>query len=130
VSIRRELESGLRAPLTQPGVNVVAGEYILAVNGVDLRHPTTCMGLEGTANKQVVLRVGSDPGWREFARGYGAAIRANLRFVIWHGWKATAEGLELSGGQLAYVYLPDTAQGGYVISTVIILRKLGSRARD
>src|SRR6185295_3695056 len=27
----------LRAPLTQPGVNVVAGEYLLAVNGRDLR---------------------------------------------------------------------------------------------
>ena len=27
----------LQAPLTQPGVNVVAGEYLLAVNGRDLR---------------------------------------------------------------------------------------------
>ena len=27
----------LRAPLTQPGVNVVAGEYLLAVDGRDLR---------------------------------------------------------------------------------------------
>jgi tricorn protease len=27
----------LRAPLTQPGVNVAAGEYLLAVNGRDLR---------------------------------------------------------------------------------------------
>ena len=27
----------LRAPLTQPGVNVKAGEYLLAVNGRDVR---------------------------------------------------------------------------------------------
>jgi tricorn protease len=27
----------LHAPLTQPGVNVVAGEYLLAVNGRDVR---------------------------------------------------------------------------------------------
>src|SRR5207249_10687057 len=27
----------LRAPLTQPGVNVTAGEYLLAVNGRELR---------------------------------------------------------------------------------------------
>jgi len=29
----------LRAPLTQPGVNVKAGEYLLAVNGRDVRPP-------------------------------------------------------------------------------------------
>ena len=30
----------LRAPLTQPGVNVKAGEYLLAVNGRDVRPPS------------------------------------------------------------------------------------------
>jgi tricorn protease len=29
----------LRAPLTQPGVNVKVGEYLLAVNGRDVRAP-------------------------------------------------------------------------------------------
>jgi len=53
----------LRAPLTQPGVNVVAGEYLLAVNGRELRASDNVHAFfEGTAGKQVVLKVGKDPG--------------------------------------------------------------------
>ena len=35
----------LRAPLTQPGVNVKAGEYLLAVNGRDVRSTGKCLQL-------------------------------------------------------------------------------------
>ena len=35
----------LRAPLTEPGVNVKPGEYLLAVNGRDLRAPTNVYSL-------------------------------------------------------------------------------------
>ncbi|MCS7315625.1 MAG: PDZ domain-containing protein, partial [Bryobacterales bacterium] len=52
----------LRAPLTQPGVNVQAGEYLLAVNGRELRPPDDLYSFfEGTAGKQVRIRVGPDP---------------------------------------------------------------------
>src|SRR5690606_41459454 len=49
----------LRAPLTEPGVNARAGEYILAVNGVDLRTPTSIYAaFENTAGKIVDLTIG------------------------------------------------------------------------
>ena len=49
----------LRAPLTEPGVNVKAGEYLLAVNGKDLRPPTKLFSLfENTAGKIVEITVG------------------------------------------------------------------------
>ena len=49
----------LRAPLTEPGVNVKAGEYLLAVNGRDLRATTNLFSLfENTAGKIVELTVG------------------------------------------------------------------------
>ena len=52
----------LRAPLTQPGVNVKEGEYLLAVNGRDLRASDNVYRFfEGTAGKQVVIRVGPNP---------------------------------------------------------------------
>ena len=52
----------LRAPLTQPGVNVIAGEYLLAVNGRELRAADNIYSFfEGTAEKQVVLTIGPDP---------------------------------------------------------------------
>src|SRR5271169_1180590 len=53
----------LRAPLTQPGVNVVAGEYLLQVNGHEVHGTDEVYSFfEETANKTVRLRVGPDPG--------------------------------------------------------------------
>src|SRR5262249_24852104 len=52
----------LKAPLTQPGVNVKEGEYLLAVNGRELRDTDNVDSFfEGRAGKSVVLRVGADP---------------------------------------------------------------------
>jgi len=105
----------LLAPLTQPGVNVKVGEYLLAVNGRDIRPPTDLYSFfEETAEKQVVLKVGPNPdanGSRDVTvvpvqdetalRNY-AWIEDNRRKVD-----------ELTGGRVAYVYLPDTYAGGY-----------------
>jgi tricorn protease len=52
----------LRAPLSEPGVKVSEGDYILEVNGVELKAPTEPYSLfEGTAGRQTVLRVNSKP---------------------------------------------------------------------
>jgi tricorn protease len=52
----------LRAPLTQPGVNVVAGEYLLAVKGRNLTASDNLYQLfESTAGKQIVIKVGPNP---------------------------------------------------------------------
>ncbi|MEJ2422699.1 MAG: PDZ domain-containing protein, partial [Acidobacteriota bacterium] len=49
----------LKAPLTQPGVNVKAGEYLLAVNGHDITAKDNLYRFfAGTAGKQTVIRVG------------------------------------------------------------------------
>src|SRR4030095_13569815 len=51
-----------RAPLTQPGVNVVAGEYLLEVAGRNLTSSENVYQyFEGTADKQVRIKVGTDP---------------------------------------------------------------------
>ena len=51
-----------KAPLTQPGVNVKAGEYLLAVNGREVRPPDNLYSFfEETAGKSVVMRVGPEP---------------------------------------------------------------------
>ena len=52
----------MQAPLTQPGVNVKAGDYILAVNGRELHASDNIYSFfEETAGKQVVLKVGPNP---------------------------------------------------------------------
>src|SRR3989449_4834182 len=51
----------LRAPLTQPGVDVAAGEYVLAVNGRELHSTDNVYAFfEGLAGKNVALKVGPD----------------------------------------------------------------------
>ncbi len=105
----------LRAPLTQPGVNVSAGEYLLAVNGREVRaQDNVYRFFEATAGKAVVLKVGADPG------GAGARdvtvtpieSETGLRNLYWIEENRRKVG-EMSGGRLAYVYLPDTALGGF-----------------
>ncbi|PYL57628.1 MAG: protease, partial [Verrucomicrobia bacterium] len=51
-----------RSPLTDVGVNVKAGDYILAINNTPVSSlPNLYDALIGTAGKQVILRVNSKP---------------------------------------------------------------------
>ncbi len=104
----------LRAPLTQPGVNVQEGDYLLAVNGRELRGSDNVYSFfEGTAGKQVVLRVGPDPsgaGSREVTV-VPVASEAGLRNLAWIEDNRRKVD-QATGGRVAYVYMPDTAFGG------------------
>ncbi|MFZ0211940.1 MAG: PDZ domain-containing protein [Candidatus Acidiferrales bacterium] len=105
----------LQAPLTQPGVNIAAGDYVLAVDGREVQGTDNIFSFFlDKAGKQVVLKVGPNAdasGSREvtvvpIANEFGIRnrdwMRRNLETVT-----------KLSGGKLAYVYLPDTAGGGF-----------------
>ncbi|MFN7928557.1 MAG: PDZ domain-containing protein, partial [Blastocatellia bacterium] len=105
----------LRAPLTQPGVNVKEGEYLLAVNGRNLTANDNIFAFfESTANKQIVIKVGPNPdgsGAREVTV-VPVPNEQGLRNLAWtEGNRRKVD--QLSGGKLAYLWLPDTAQGGY-----------------
>jgi tricorn protease len=106
---------GLQAPLAAPGIDVREGDYLLAVNGAPLKAPTNPYSLfEGTAGKQVRLRVNATPtlaGARE-AVVVPVASENQLRLRDWvEGNRRRVA--ELSGGKLAYVYVPNTGQPGY-----------------
>lgn len=105
----------LRAPLTQPGVNVAAGEYLLAVNGHEVTAAEEIYApFEATAGKQTVIKVGPSPdgkGAREVTV-VPVGNEYNLRNLAWVEDNRRKVD-KLSGGRLAYVWLPDTAEGGY-----------------
>lgn len=105
----------LRAPLTQPGVNVRAGEYLLSVRGRELRATDNVYQVfEGTAGKAVALRVGPNPdgtGSREVTVVPVASERG-LRQLAWIEDNRRKVD-QMSGGRVAYVYLPNTAGGGF-----------------
>ena len=105
----------LHAPLTQPGVNVKEGEYLLAVNGRDLRGSDDVFSffLE-TADKQTVIKVGPNADGTNSRDVTVVPVDSEdaLRNLAWiEGNRRKVD--ELSGGKLAYVWLPDTAGGGY-----------------
>ena len=105
----------LRAPLTQPGVNVRAGEYLLAVNGRDVRSTDDVHSFfEATSGKSVTLKVGPNAngdGSREVTV-VPVANEQTLRYMAWvEDNRRKVE--QLSGGRLGYVHLPDTSTSGY-----------------
>jgi tricorn protease len=104
----------LRAPLSGPGMQVKEGEYLLEVAGHALSaNEDVSAFLEGTAGKRVSLRVGPDPSGansREITVE-PVASEAGLRNLAWVEDNRRKVDV-LSGGKLAYVYMPDTGQGG------------------
>ncbi len=103
-----------RSPLTEPGVGVHAGDYLLAVNGKPLRAPENPYArLVNTANENVTLTVNARPtmeGARqvvvkpipsEFGLHELNWIETNRRKVE-----------EATRGRVGYVYLPDMSAAG------------------
>jgi len=106
---------GLRAPLTEPGVNVREGEYLLAVDGREVPGSDEIYSFfVERAGKAVQLKVGPDPSGKD-ARTVTVVPIADERSLRQREWiegnRKKVE--ELSGGKLSYVYVPDTAVNGF-----------------
>jgi len=106
---------GLRAPLTEPGVNVKEGMYLLQVNGKELKTPVNIYQLfENTAGKQVVLTINDQPdlkGAKEVTV-VPVSSESSLRNRNWIEENRKKVN-KLSGGKVGYVYLPNTGSAGY-----------------
>ncbi len=106
---------GLQAPLAQPGAEVRAGEYLLAVNARPVDPSSEVFkSFEGLAGKQTVLTVGPNPDGTGARTVKVVPIASDIPLRL-HSWMEANRRLvdTLSGGKLAYVYLPDTAGGGF-----------------
>jgi tricorn protease len=118
------------APLTQPGVNVKAGEYLLEVNGREVRPPANVYSFfEGLAGKSVVLKVGTDAsgaGSREVTV-VPVADESRLRNLAWIEENRRKVD-QLSGGKVAYIYMPDTANGGLTAFNRYFYAQIGKDA--
>jgi tricorn protease len=120
----------LRAPLTQPGVNVKTGEYLLAVNGREVRAQDNVYSFfEGLANKSVVLKVGADPtgaGAREVTV-VPVVDEGGLRNLAWIEENRRKVD-KMTEGKVAYVYMPDTSTGGLTAFNRYFYAQIGKQA--
>ncbi|MCB8987468.1 MAG: PD40 domain-containing protein [Ardenticatenaceae bacterium] len=105
----------LRAPLTEPGVNVAEGEYLLAVNGRALHAPTNLYSLfEKTADRQTTLLVSptTNPEDGRTVTVVPIASETDLRHWSWVE-ENRRKVSEMTNGRVAYVYMSNTALEGY-----------------
>jgi tricorn protease len=105
----------LQAPLAVPGLKVAEGDYILAVNGRAVAAPANLYRFfEGTANHQTTVRVNSVPSLQGSWLVTVVPIEDDeqLRTAAWIESNRLLVD-KLSGGRLGYVWLPNTAGGGY-----------------
>ncbi len=105
----------LRAPLTEPGVNVAVGDYLLAVDGVELTgNEEIYARFQDKAERATTLRVGPNPDGTG-ARDVKLKPVADDHALRYHAWiednRRTVD--RLSNGKIAYVHVPDTAAEGY-----------------
>ena len=105
----------LRAPLTEPGVDVKAGEYLLSVNGRDVRPPANLHSFfENTSGRIVELTVGPGPdaAGSRTVQVVPIASESALRNRDWvEGNLAKVN--KATGGRVAYVYVPNTSTAGH-----------------
>ncbi len=105
----------LRSPLTEPGVDVKEGEYLLAVNGKDLKAPVSVYSLfENTAGKLTDIKVSShaDGSDSRLVKVVPIESEGELRNRYWveNNLKKVSEA---SNGRVAYVYVPNTSTAGH-----------------
>jgi tricorn protease len=105
----------LKSPLTEPGLNINKGDYILAVNGNDVTSDKNFFSFfENTSGKIIELTINDKPEYtgsrvvkvvpvsNEFALRNRYWVEGNLKKVT-----------EATNGQVAYVYVPNTSGAGH-----------------
>ncbi len=104
-----------RSPLDQPGLDVDAGDWLLAINGVPLdadRDPWAA--LIGAVGRPVTITVSATPTLDDEARTVIVTPIANeaaLRYRAWveHNRRIVAERTD---GRIGYIHVPDTGING------------------
>lgn len=103
-----------RSPLTEAGVDAKAGDFLIAVDGVDARSvKNPYQLLQGRGDQVVSLRLNSRPsaaGARE-VRVRTLTSEQSLRYA---DWVASRRALvdKLSNGRVGYIHVPNTAVEG------------------
>ncbi|MFZ4427807.1 MAG: S41 family peptidase [Saprospiraceae bacterium] len=107
---------GLVAPLDQPGLKVAEGDYLVGIEGRPiLAADDPYRFFDGTAGKQTILhlnkRPGMDSAWTIVVQPVASESALRQRAWVEDNRRRVDE---LSGGRLAYVWVPNTSSPGFV----------------
>jgi tricorn protease len=107
-------DKNLRSPLTEVGLNVREGDFILAVNGRSVKEMNNIYeALVNTAGKQVRLKINSRPE-EKGAREITVIPIENENALYYYNWVESKREIvdKATGGQVAYVHIPDMGVRG------------------
>ncbi|MFH4967738.1 PDZ domain-containing protein [Gaetbulibacter sp. M240] len=105
----------LSSPLSRPGIRVKEGDYIVGINGKELKSTDNLFKfLQGTRGLQTVLHINSKPdfegSWKETVKPITSENDLRQRAWIEDNRRKVDE---LSGGKLAYIWVPNTSGAGF-----------------
>ncbi len=107
-------DEATRSPLTEPGLKVKEGDYLIAVNGAAVRAPANPYSFfENLAGKIVTLKINDQPSdqgaWEITVKT--VASETGLRYYDWVESRRKIVS-DATGGRIAYMHVPDTAISG------------------
>jgi tricorn protease len=111
-------------------VDVKVGDYLLEVNGREVRPPIDVYSyFENTGGTQIRIKVGPSPDGKDSREltVVPVADEFGLRNRAWEEDNRRKVD-ELSGGKLAYVHVPDTATDGYLNFNRFYFSQVGKQA--
>ncbi|HAH22911.1 MAG TPA: acetyl-CoA synthetase, partial [Prolixibacteraceae bacterium] len=103
-----------RSPLTEQGVNVKEGDYLLAINGTELNKSMNPYELlENTLGKTVEITVNSKPEMVG-AKTYAIKPITSELELFYLNWVNERRAMvdKLSGGKIGYIHVPNTSTDG------------------
>jgi tricorn protease len=103
-----------RAPLTEPGVDVKEGDYLIAVDGEEVRYPANPYAFfERTVDKQVKIRVNDKPS-ADGAREVTVKPARSEYMLRYLDWVETRRRMvdEATDGRVGYIHVPNTSLFG------------------
>lgn len=103
-----------RSPLTEPGLKVKAGDYLIAVNGKEARADQDVYAyLQNLAGKLVTLKINSKPStggaWEITVKPTSG--EDGLHYLNWIA-ENRRKVAEATGGRIGYMHVPDTTIPG------------------
>jgi len=120
----------LRSPLTEPGVDVKVGDYIVKVNGVPAEKLTSPLqALVGKVDKTVALDIAASSSGKDARTVYVKPIasEADLAYYEWVN-RNIAIVDKLSDGQIGYIHIPDMSLEGLDMFTKMFYTQLDKKA--
>ncbi len=108
-------DTDARGPLSQPGLKVKVGDYVLAVNGVPLdTKKDPWASFQGLAGKTVTITVSEEPRITDKARKLIVELLPDERSLRFRAWVERNRRYvdEKTDGKVGYIYVPDTSIPG------------------